>query len=107
MHTVIFGHPPPRISDTVVANQDKVADWYIKEHFSYIIVFDCSVPPYALTQFLPDRLVCHEVARQTILGRISKELNAVQKKVWPYFPLQIGAFSLSDLGHSKVEVAAL
>jgi hypothetical protein len=31
----------------------------------------------------------------------------VQKKVWPYFPLQIGAFSLLDFGHSKVEVAAL
>jgi hypothetical protein len=27
--------------------------------------------------------------------------------VWPYFPLQIGTFSLLDFGHSKVEVAAL
>jgi hypothetical protein len=107
MHIAIFGHPPPRISDTVVANLDKVADWYIEEHFSYIRVFGCSVPPYALPQFLPDRLVCREVARQTVLGGISKELKAVQKKVWPSFPLQIGVFSLLDFSHSKVEVVAL
>jgi hypothetical protein len=107
MHTAIFGHPPPRISDKIVVNLDKVADWYIEEHFSYIRVFGCSVPPYALPQFLPDRLVCREVARQTVLGGISKELKAVQKKVWPSFPLQIGAFSLLDFGHSKVEAAAL
>jgi hypothetical protein len=31
----------------------------------------------------------------------------MQKKVWPYFPLQIDAFSLLDFGHSKVEVVAL
>jgi hypothetical protein len=42
-----------------------------------------------------------------VLGGINKELKAVQKKVWPSFPLQIGAFSLLDFGHSKVEVAAL
>jgi hypothetical protein len=34
IHIAIFGHPPPIISDTVVANLDKVAHWYIKEHFS-------------------------------------------------------------------------
>jgi hypothetical protein len=38
---------------------------------------------------------------------IRKALKAVQKNVWPYFPLHIGAFSLFDFGHSKVEVAAL
>jgi hypothetical protein len=75
MHIVIFGHPPPIISDTVVANLGKVADWYIEEHFSYIRVFVGSVPPYALPQFLPDRLVCREVARQIVLGGISKELK--------------------------------
>jgi hypothetical protein len=31
----------------------------------------------------------------------------MQKKVWPSFPLQIGAFSLLDFGHSRVEAAAL
>jgi hypothetical protein len=51
--------------------------------------------------------VCREVAQQTVLGGISKELKVVQKKVWPYFPLSIGSFSLLDFGHSKVEVVAL
>jgi hypothetical protein len=31
----------------------------------------------------------------------------VKKKVRPYFQLQIGAFSLLDFGHSKVEAVAL
>jgi hypothetical protein len=51
--------------------------------------------------------VCREVAHQTVLGGISKELKAIQKKVWPSFPLQIGTFSLLDFGHLKVEAATL
>jgi hypothetical protein len=31
----------------------------------------------------------------------------VQKKVWPSFPLQIGAFFLLDFGHSKLAATAL
>jgi hypothetical protein len=65
------------------------------------------VPPYELPQFLLDKMVCHEFARQVLLGRIIKELKAVQKKVWPSFPLSIGSFFLLDFGHSKVEAATL
>jgi hypothetical protein len=75
------------ISDKVATNLGKIADWYIEEHFSYIRVFGCSAPPHALPKFLPDRLVCREVAHQTVLGGISKELKAVHKKVSPTFPL--------------------
>jgi hypothetical protein len=42
-----------------------------------------------------------------VLGRVCKELKALQKKVWPNFPLQIGVFSLFDFGHLKVEAVAL
>jgi hypothetical protein len=85
MHVIIYGHPPPRISDKVMTNLNNVADWYLEEQFSYIRVFGCSVPPYALPLFLPDKLVCREIARQTVLGGIRKELKGVQKKVWPSF----------------------
>jgi hypothetical protein len=101
MHTAIYGYPPPRISDKIVTNLGKIADWYVEEHFSYIRVFGCSVPPHALPQFLPDRLVCREVAHQTVHGGISKEMKAVQKKVWPIFPMQIGMFSLLDFAIRK------
>jgi hypothetical protein len=107
MHTIIYGCPPSRISDKTVANLGKIVDWYIEEHFSYIRVFGCSVPPHALPEFLPDRLGCREVAHQTLHGGISKELKAVQKRVWLAFPLKIGMFSLLDFGHSKVEATAL
>jgi hypothetical protein len=90
-----------------VTDLGKIADWYIEDQFSYIRVFGCSVPLHALPKFLPDRLVCREVVHQTVLSGISKELKALQKKVWPTFPLQIGMFTLIDFGHSKVEAAAL
>jgi hypothetical protein len=77
MHVSIFGHPPPRISDNITANLSSVADWYIEVEFSYIRVFGTSIPPYALPLFLPDKLVCREITRQTMLGGISKELKGV------------------------------
>jgi hypothetical protein len=77
MHTAIYGYPPPIISNKIVTNLGKIVDWYIEEIFSYIRFFMCSVPPHALPEFLPDRLVCHEVAHQTVHGGISKELKAV------------------------------
>jgi hypothetical protein len=107
MHISIFGQPPPRISDKAAEDLSRVADWYIEREFSYIRVFGCSVPPYALPLFLPDKLVCREIARKTVLGGISKELKGVQKKVWPPFPIHIGTYSLLDFGHAKAEAATL
>jgi len=107
IHISIYGSPPPRISDQIVANLGKIVDWYIEEHFSYIRVFGCFIPPHVLPIFLLDRLVCREIAHQIVLGGISKGLKEVQKKVWPTFPLHVGTFSLLDFGHSKVEAGAL
>jgi hypothetical protein len=42
-----------------------------------------------------------------VLGEISKELKGVSKKVWPPFPILIGAYSLLDFGHAKAEAGAL
>jgi hypothetical protein len=36
MHSIIYGFPPPRISNKIVANIGKTTNWYIEEHFSYI-----------------------------------------------------------------------
>jgi hypothetical protein len=106
-HTAIYGYPPPIISDKIVTNLGKLEDWYIEENFSYIMVFRCLVPPHALPKFLPDRLVCCELAHETVLGGIGKELKIVQKNILPSFPLHIGMFSLLDFGHSKVEAVTL
>jgi hypothetical protein len=64
----LYSFPPPRISDKIMENLGKITDWYVKEIFSYIRVFGCSVPPHALPKFLPNRLVCQEVAYQTVTG---------------------------------------
>jgi hypothetical protein len=105
MHISIFGNPPPRISDSIATNLSNVADWYVEAEFSYIRVFSTSVPPYALPLFIPDRLVCREIARQTVIGGISKELKGFSKKVWPPFPIHLNTYSLLDFGHAKAEAA--
>jgi hypothetical protein len=48
VHIALYGHPPPRISDQIMGNLGKLADWFIEEKFSYIIFFGCSVPPHVL-----------------------------------------------------------
>jgi hypothetical protein len=77
MHVSIFGHLPPNISDNIMTNLSSVADWYIEVKFSYNKVFSTFVPPYAMSLFLLDKLVCREIARQTVLGGISKDLKGV------------------------------
>ena len=107
LHVAIFGQPPPRISDSVTTNLSSVEDWYIEVEFSYIRVFDTFVLPYALPLFLPDKLLCRETARQTVLDGISKEIKGVSKKVWPPFPNHVGAYSLLYFSHAKSEAMAL
>jgi hypothetical protein len=87
LHIALFGLSPPRISDSIAANLSHIADWYVEEEFSYLRVFGAVVPPLALPLFIPDKLACREIARQTVIGGVSKELKASSKKVWPFFPV--------------------
>jgi hypothetical protein len=104
---MLYDCPPPRISELVIGSLEAVADWFIEENFSYIRVFGCSIPPHALLKFLPNRLVCREATHQIVTGGIGIELNTSQKKSWSVFPVQIGKFSLLNLGHSKLEATVL
>jgi hypothetical protein len=107
LHATIFGHLPPRISDSIVTNLSSIADWYIEAEFSYLRVFEASVPPHAFPLFIPDKLACHEFARQTVISGISKELKGYSKKVWPPFPVHLNSYSLLDFKHAKSEAATL
>jgi hypothetical protein len=107
LHVTIFGLLPPRIPEGVVANLNHITDWYVEDQFSYFRVFGATVPPMALPQFIPDKMACREIARQTVIGGMSKELKASAKKVWPSFPIRINSYALLDFGHAKVEAAAL
>ena len=107
MHVTIFGNPPPRISDSIAANLGSVADWYMEAEFSYIRVFSASIPPHALPLFIPNRMVCREIARKTMIGGIRKELKGFLKKVWPPFPIHLHTYSLLDFGHVKAEATNL
>jgi len=87
MHQILYGYAPPQISEQIVENLKTIVDCFIKDNFSYVKVFSCSIPPHALSNFLPDRLVCREVAHQIIIGGIGTELKESQKKFWPVFPV--------------------
>jgi hypothetical protein len=60
-----------------------------------------------LPLFIPDKLACREVVRQTVISGISKELKGYSKKVWPPFPIHLNSYSLLDFEHAKAEAAAL
>jgi hypothetical protein len=107
LHIAIFGLSPPRISDSIAVNLSSIADWYIEEEFSYFRVFGAAVPPLVLPLFIPDKLACREIMRQTVIGGVSKELKASSKKVWPFFPVRLNSYSLLDFGHAKAEAATL
>jgi hypothetical protein len=51
IHITLYSFPPPRISDRIMDNLGKIADWYIEENFSYIRIFGCLVPPHVLPKF--------------------------------------------------------
>jgi hypothetical protein len=107
LHVAIFGHPPPRISESIVTNLSSIVDWYVEAELSYLIFFGASIPLHALPLFIPNKLACREVARQTVIGGISKELKGYSKKVWAPFPVNLNSYSLLDFGHAKAEAAAL
>jgi hypothetical protein len=107
LHIAIFGHPPPRISNNIAENLSGIADCYVEADFSYFRVFGAVVPPLALPLFIPDKLACREVARQTVIGGVSKELKGSSKKVWLSFPIRLNSYSLLDFGQAKAEAAAL
>ena len=79
----------------------------MEAEFSYFRVFGAVDPPLALPLFIPDKLACREVARQTVIGRVSKELKASSKKVCPCFLVWLNSYSLLDFGHAKAEAVAL
>ena len=107
LHIAIFGHSLPRISDNIATNLSGIADWYVEVEFLYFRVFGDSVPPLALPLFIPDKMACREVARQMVIGGVSKELKGYSKKVWPSFPIRLNSYSLLDFGHAKAEAVAL
>jgi hypothetical protein len=76
---MLYGCAPRRISESIIGNLKAIADWFIEEIFSYVRIFGCSIPPHTLMKFLPDRLVCREVAYQTITSNIGIELKVAQK----------------------------
>jgi hypothetical protein len=75
LHVTIFGHPPPRISDSIMMNLRNISYWYVEVDLSYFIFFGAFIHPHALPLFIPNKMACHEVARQTVIGGISKELK--------------------------------
>jgi hypothetical protein len=81
LHITIFGHFPPHISDSIAASLSGIADWYVEAEFSYFRVFRATVPSLALPLFILDKLACREIARQIVIGGVSKELKASSKKV--------------------------
>jgi hypothetical protein len=74
IHEIIYGQPP-KILEQIIGNIGAIVDWYVDKSFSYIRVFGFFTFPHALPIFLPERLVCREVAYHILSTCITKELK--------------------------------
>jgi hypothetical protein len=89
IHETLYRNLPPRISEKIMGNLGKIADWYIEEIFSYIRVYGYSTCPHTLPKFFPDRLIFKEVAYQIFYVGIKKDLKETQKR------------GMADLSHTS------
>jgi hypothetical protein len=79
IHEIIYGQPPPIILEKIIGNLGAIANWYMEESFSYIIVFSCFTSPHVLPKFLPNKLFYREVAIKQFQHALPKNLSPHRK----------------------------
>jgi hypothetical protein len=85
-----------------MGNLGNLTDWFIEENLSYIKDFGWLVPPHALPQFLPNKMVCREVVYQTVARGINKDLKVAQKKYGRPSPFKLACLRYCILATLKV-----
>eukprot|EP00253_Pinus_taeda_P019687 PITA_19687 len=105
LYRMMYDEEPPRCSLEAQIDIIPIARLFGEEWFTYIRVFESTVPPHVLPLYIPDKLLAWEIAYQTRSeGGLTKELKDKNKAIWPQFPVACGAFSLFDVGHAFAEV---
>jgi len=106
VHTVLFGHPPRRISAEAALTIKRLGGWFVEDFFTIIRVYGNEEVSY-LPVFVPDRLVIREIAFQTVKVGAFVRLNRHSKKTWPEFPISVGRFSLINRQYAEKEAKEL
>jgi hypothetical protein len=62
----------------------KIGYWYLLKHGTYIRVYGATKSPHLLQRFVPDRLVLHDIAYQTVIHGVGQHSTKIRR---PYGPL--------------------
>ena len=67
--TLLFGVPPPRLTDEMqrilqLSKAYSIGDWYFYQHHTVIRIYCCELNPYKLPRYVPMRLSALEYFRQ-------------------------------------------
>ena len=67
--TLLFGVPPPRLTDEMqrilhLSKTYNIGDWYFYQHHTVIRIYGCELAPYRLPRYVPMRLFSLEYFRQ-------------------------------------------
>lgn len=92
IYEIIFGSQPPRMSQEAMDYLTRVGNWFEEELFTYIKVWGNLAHPHVFALFIPNKLICREVAYHIVSCKITKVLREYSKKAWTIFPLKFGIF---------------
>jgi hypothetical protein len=49
---LIFNHPTPRLTQEAWDAIKGIGDWFIDEHYTYIIIYGCDSSPHLLPKYI-------------------------------------------------------
>jgi hypothetical protein len=90
LHKIIFGVHPHRISPGAIKDLKGIGDWYMTKYYTYVRIYGATGPPHLLPKYVPDKLLAHEVAYQTIDKGVTTYLSEKNKRYWSDFPYSHG-----------------
>jgi hypothetical protein len=61
---------------------NRIWDWYLMEHDTYIKIYRARKAPHLLPRFVPEELVLQEVAYQIMINRVWEVFYQDNKSIW-------------------------
>jgi hypothetical protein len=80
---------------------------FLYKYYSYIKVYGTTRAPHLLPYFVPKYFLMRDIAYQTMGSGMTALLEIRSKKIWPFFPIHIRSYTISNGQHARKEAEAL
>jgi len=107
LYNFIFDSHTPCMVDKDLSIVQKIRDWYLMEHGTYIRIYGAIKYLHLSPRFVPNRMVLQEIAFQTMIHGIGETLYHDKKAIWPPLPLWVRSYSFESIKKSQSEVDTL